>query len=129
MSPLELLLCALLIFCSAYISASETALFSLTRFQLRFLKENFRSVYRKIKKLLSDPGGLLITLLMVNEILNIALSALITKAVSRGHTSVPSYLGNFPSWAFEVILGLLITAPIILFLCEITPKVIGAKAN
>jgi len=129
MSPLELLLCALLIFCSAYISASETALFSLTRFQLRFLKENFRPVHRKIKRLLSDPGGLLITLLVVNEVFNIALSALITKTVSKSHYSVPHSLSSLPNWAFNAALGILISTPIILFVCEITPKVVGARAN
>ncbi len=129
MSVLELLVCSLLILCSAYVSASEIALFSLSRFQLRFLKENFRTVHRKIKRLLSDPGGLLITILVVNEVLNIALSARIAKFISKSHYAIPNSLGNFPRWAFEAILEILITSPIVLFLCEATPKVIGARAN
>ncbi|MGZ3709912.1 MAG: CNNM domain-containing protein, partial [Bdellovibrionota bacterium] len=80
MSSLELLICALLVAISAFMAASEIALFSLSRFQLRSLKEHFRPSYRMIKDLLSDPGGLLITILVVNEVLNISLSALITSA-------------------------------------------------
>jgi CBS domain containing-hemolysin-like protein len=32
-------------------------------------------------------------------------------------------------WAVDALLGLLVSAPIIIFFCEITPKVIGARAN
>lgn len=129
MTSVELLICGILISLSAYMSASEIALFSLSRFQLRMLKENFRSTHRKIKNLLSDPGGLLITILVVNEVINIALTAIITEAVVRNHLPVPKILEGMPQWAFDMLLGTIITAPIILFLCEISPKVIGAKIN
>lgn len=133
MTPFESFLCILLIFISGYISASEIALFSLSRFQLRSIKEHLRpSVHQKIKKLLSDPGGLLVTILVINEILNISLSAIITHAIAMNpQISDPqSGLGRFlPEWALTSILGTLITTPIVLFACEITPKVIGARAN
>jgi CBS domain containing-hemolysin-like protein len=129
MTSLELLLCAVLVFFSAYMSASEIALFSLSRFQLRSLKENFRSAHRKIKRLLGDPGGLLITILVVNEVLNIALSTLITRAIARHNLTVPERLQYIPPWAYQTLLGTLVTAPVILFLCEITPKVIGARVS
>jgi CBS domain containing-hemolysin-like protein len=93
------------------------------------LKENFRPIHRKIKRLLLDPGGLLITILVVNEIVNIALAAIIAEQISSLHPTLPSFLRPIPQWAFETILGIMITSPIVLFLCEITPKVIGAKAN
>jgi putative hemolysin len=129
MTSLELLVCGLLITLSACMAGSEIALFSLSRFQLRTLKVNFRPVYRKIKLLLGDPGGLLITILLVNEVLNIALSALITRAVVRSQFEVPKNLSFIPHWAFETLLGILFTAPIILILCEITPKVIASRIN
>lgn len=129
MTFLELLSCVLLIFLSAYLSASEIALFSLSRFQLRFLKENFRSVHRKIKRLLADPGGILNTILVANEILNISLSSLITNILNKNHIVAPEALSFVPDWAFETVIGILITTPIVLFLCEATPKVIGVKIN
>jgi CBS domain containing-hemolysin-like protein len=129
MTSIELLICVMLITFSAYMAASEIALFSLSRFQLRSLKENFRPSYRKIKKLLSDPGGLLISVLVVNEVLNIALSSIITGVISRSSIHAPQQLAFIPEWAFHMIIGTLVTAPIILLFCEITPKVIGAKIN
>ncbi|MEO5968322.1 MAG: CNNM domain-containing protein [Bdellovibrionia bacterium] len=129
MTSLELLSCVLLIFLSAYLSASEIALFSLSRFQLRFLRENFRPVHRKIKRLLADPGGVLITILVVNEILNISLSSLITNIVNKNHIGTPATFSFIPDWAFETTIGILITTPLVLFFCEATPKVIGVKIN
>ena len=110
-------------------AASEIALFSLSRFQLRYLKEHFRTTHRKIKRLLSDPGGLLVTILVVNEVVNIALTSLVTEVIARSQLPIPGRFSNMPRWAFEMILGTAITAPAILFLCEITPKAIGARIN
>lgn len=110
-------------------SASEIALFSLSRFQLRALKERFRSSHRKIKKLLGDPGGLLITILVINEIVNISLSTVITSLISKQTFPIPVRISFLPDWAIESLLGIMITAPIVLILCEITPKVIAARAN
>ncbi len=129
MTLLELLACGLLVTLSATMSASEIALFSLSRFQLRYLKENFRPVHRKIKNLLADPGGLLITILVVNEVLNIALTSMITETISKAQITIPLFASGIPTWAFETAIGTLISAPIILLICEITPKVIAARTN
>ncbi len=113
-------------------SASEIALFSLSKFQLRSMKEHLRTAHRKIKKLLADPGGLLVTILVINEIVNISLSAVIAESVAN--TAASEYLASFlprwiPNWAVDSFIGLIITAPIILFFCEVTPKVLAAHAN
>jgi putative hemolysin len=133
MTLFETVLILALVFASAYMAASEIALFSLSRFQLRAMKERQRSNYRKIKKLLSDPGGLLITILVINEILNIAISTLITGSIAHVDTfKQPQFLSRFfefPDWAFHALIGTLIAAPILLLLCEITPKTIAARAN
>lgn len=129
MTSTELLVCILLVFCSAFLAASEIALFSLTRFQLRSFKENFRPIHRKMKRLLGDPSGLLITILAVNEVLNIALSSFITEIVSRSSLSANFHIAILPDWATQTFLGVIITAPIVLLFCEVTPKVIAAKAN
>lgn len=130
MSPIELFICVFLILISGYISSAEIALFSLSRFQLRSIKEHLRpSIHQNIKRLLGDPGGLLMTILVINEIINISLSAMITNAVAINPHSENGFFSFLPSWALHSLLGTLITAPIVLFACEITPKVIGARAN
>jgi len=136
-TPFEFFACLLLISISAFMSSSEIALFSLSRFQLRSLKERFRTAHRKIKRLLTDPGGLLVTILIVNEIVNISLSTIVTHAISRGwtnNTGTLAFLRNsmathLPDWALQTLVGTLLTAPIVLFLGEVTPKAIGVKAN
>jgi putative hemolysin len=133
MTALELLVIATLIFTSAYVAASEVALFSLSRFQLRYFKDRARRGHRKIKRLLADPGGLLVTILVVSEILNIAISMMITRGVANTiPISVSSWETRYfhlPVWCIQTLLGTLITAPVILLLCEITPKAIAARAN
>jgi putative hemolysin len=120
MTSIEIISCSLFILFSAYLSASEVALFSLSRFQIRSLKDRVRSAtHRKLKKLLQDPGGLLITLLVLNEVCNVTISALITNSMAD----------SSEHWLRNLILGTLVAAPIVLIVCDITPKVIGAKAN
>jgi CBS domain containing-hemolysin-like protein len=120
-SSLQFFACILFVLVSASIAASEVALFSLSRFQLRSLKERIRPVtYRRIRRLLQDPGGLLVALLAVNEIVNIALSTVITGALGQGSSE---------SWLTQFFGGVLITTPILLLFCEITPKAIGARIN
>jgi putative hemolysin len=130
MSLLEQIMFLGLIALSAFMSASEIALFSLSRFQLRALKEQHRTGYRRIKALLGDPGGLLITILVVNELVNISISTLITLLVSRSQSGwLHSIEGRIPPWAIDTFLSVIFTTPILLFLCEATPKVIAARAN
>jgi CBS domain containing-hemolysin-like protein len=131
MSTLSLILsicfCGCLIFLSFCLSASEVAIFSLSRLQLRFLKENFRSAYDRIRFLLNDPSGVLITILVTNEIVNVLLSVYVTQFVQSMHIT-NSFLG-LSAWVLELILATLITAFLILFFCEISPKVIANKMN
>ncbi len=121
MEPYELPILAFLIMASAFLSASEISLFSLTKFQQRFLKDSVRpATFRKIKRLLQDPGGLLVTALAVNEVLNVSICSMITRNVAERPGA---------SWWHNLLIGTAITMPIVLFVCEITPKVFGARAN
>lgn len=129
-TPIEFLICLGLLFFSAFFSASEVALFSLSRAQLRYLKDHFRSAFKKIRKLLGDPGGVLVTILFCNELVNIILSSIVAKAINRrgfsGHYLDPALV---PIWAQQALAGMAITAPLILLFGEITPKGIAARAN
>jgi CBS domain containing-hemolysin-like protein len=129
MTALELFACVVLGAVSSWLSASEIALFSLSRFQLRSLKERFRGAHRKIKRLLADPTGLLITLLAANEVVNVGLSSIIAQSLARWRR--PDWVERLPipHWALSTLLGLLISTPIVLLLCDVTPKIVGSRAN
>jgi len=104
---------------AAFFSASETAFFSLSRFQLRQLKQKYAQRYQKIRFLLDRPAALVATVLLGNELTNV----LISNLVAGYYESL-----NFSPVAITA-LSLLTVMPIIMILGEITPKVIGAKAN
>lgn len=123
MTAIELLGCGALIGCSAFLSSAEVSLFSLSRFQLRSIRERLKSKHKTIKKLQSDPGGVLITILVLNEIVNISLSTVLTGVVDRW---MPS---SEWSWWSKTLAGILITTPLVLLFCEVTPKTIGVRAN
>ncbi len=112
-------------------AASEVAIFSLSRFQIRVLKERFETTYRLVKKLLMDPGGLLASISVANEVINIAISTLIAKNVAEmvGQGSWAEIQWGIPSWMIHSAVGAVLTAPLLLVVCEISPKAIGARAN
>lgn len=116
-------------------SGSEIALFSLSKYQLKSVRERFKSSHKVIKKLLADPQGVLVTVLVGNEVVNVAISTIIASGLSENPSSEfvqyfrEGLLRNVPAWAFEIVLGLVITSPIILIVCEITPKILSARAN
>jgi putative hemolysin len=133
--PLSTLLVLILIAISGFLNGSEVALFSLSKIQLKTIREKFKNAHRKIRKLLGDPAGLLASILIANEVVNVALSTLISSAVSGSHDDpwvhslTTGILSGLPDWAIDVFLGTLITAPLLLLLCEITPKIVSARVN
>lgn len=134
MTSVEILLCTVLVSISAFLSGSEVALFSLSRFQLRYLRDQFKTIHHRIRKLLNDPAGLLVTILIANEMVNISLSIVITEAIIKNWDQVGFWVPDFfqarlPSWLLQMLGGVVITTPILLILCEISPKVVAARAN
>ncbi len=115
---------------SGIFAASEIALFSLNRVHLRKMKQSNPTLFRRVKTLILDPFGLLITILLLNEIVNITIGVLLTDAVLQG-IAVPIWAINYgiPEWLFHTVLGIIIVTPILLFFCELTPKIIGARTN
>ncbi|NDF14195.1 DUF21 domain-containing protein [bacterium] len=112
-------LSAFLICCSFILSSSEIAIFSLSRVQLKKIKDQSEPLFRRIRRLINDSMGLLITVLLFNEIVNITLASLIASRIVE-----PLHLG----WKAP-LLGILLTTPIILICCELTPKIIATRAN
>ncbi len=120
MSLSATLFCLFLISCSFVLSSSEIAIFSLSRMQLKKIKDQSEPLFRRIRRLIQDSMGLLITVLLFNEIVNITLASILTSRIVE-----PLNL----NWRSSTILGVLITTPIILICCELTPKVIATRAN
>ena len=67
-----------LIILSAFFSASESAFFSLNKLRLRLLKNKGNKSAIRVAKLLENKEKLLNTILVGNNIVNIALSSIIT---------------------------------------------------
>lgn len=68
----------LLITASAFFSGCEVAFFSLSRLQVDRLRQNGGWAGQRVAELLSKPERLLITLYTCNELINVAISAVVT---------------------------------------------------
>ncbi len=120
---------------SAFASSSETALFSLNRFQLRRIREHHKKAYERIRKLLAKPTRLLVLILLTNEIVNISISSKITELLQSNHKKILKFLPFIKSldsnqeWVFTALLSLCATLPLLLLFGEITPKIIASKVS
>ena len=117
--PIYIIL-ALLLFCSAFISASEVAFFSLTPNQKDELDESQNPVSSQILKLLDDAQNLLATILISNNFVNIAIIVLSSLTIS--------HLCDFSDrpWVGFIVETVIITFVILLF-GEIMPKIFARQ--
>ena len=104
----------LLMFLSAFFSASETAFFSLSRIRVQILRKESR-LGEKIASLLDRPRRLIISILMGNEIVNIVASAIFTGGIII-------VLGEGRSWLAPILM-----TPILMVFGEISPKSFAAR--
>lgn len=114
---LQLLSIVILLLASAAMSASEVALFSLGPLQLRDLEERGGTGGRRVLELLARPKRLLATILIANNLVNIALIILSGMVISAlfDLTAMPDEL----VFAVQVLL----VAFLLLLLGEVVPKV------
>lgn len=99
---------------SALMSASETALFSLSSFTIKSYSTDLDNRKKLISHLLSKPRDLLVTILILNILANVLIQ-----------NTVSSIFGSYASWLLKVGVPLLLT----LFLGEIIPKSIAITNN
>jgi len=111
---LRVILQCFLLVASAFFSSSETALFSLTRFDLRELRRSRHPKADILHELLDQPRRLIISILCGNEIINVAAAANMT-----------AILVHLYSDEQVVLLNLLIMVPLLLLFGEVTPKTIA----
>ena len=107
---------ALLLLCSAFFSGTETALFSLTRDQIKRMRRQGHQVEKLLSVLAGNPSGLLIAILFGNLVVNIFFfSTSVVIATDIGH-----HYGE----GWEVVVGM--TVLLLVILCgEILPKAAG----
>ena len=113
----------LLLSASAFISASETAFFSLDKIDLKKIADSDKLTADQIQKLLEEPDRLLATILIVNNTVNIGMILLSTLVVD-----VFQNKASAPDWLMFLIQVVGITALILLF-GEIIPKVYATQRN
>lgn len=104
----------LLLLMSAFFSSSETAVFSLPR---EWIEQQATTGDRRahvLKELHDDPHRLLVTLLVGNNVVNIAISSITTVLIA-------SYLSPGPA----VVVTTVFTSVLILIFGEIVPKAFG----
>jgi putative hemolysin len=106
----------LLIF-SGFFSGSEAALFSLSLIQRERLKKNKRKQANTIEKLLSQPQKLITTILIGNDLVNIAAS------VVAAYLCISIFSDN-GRW-----LAMALMTPLTLIFAEVIPKTISANNN
>ena len=105
---------------SALISGSEVALFSLTKKQIED-NLNFSSL-KTIQRLLLKPNKLLATILITNNLINIAIVILFSSIGNDLFYEISSPLLKF---IFEIVVATLL----ILFFGEILPKIYASRNN
>lgn len=111
----QFILLAVLIGMSAFFSASETALMSLSKIRIRHMVEEKVRGAEAVSKLVENPSKLLGSILVGNNVVNIGASALATSLALH-------YFGNI---GVGIATGLM-TITVLIF-GEITPKSLAAQ--
>ena len=113
----QLLVLIVLLLLSGFFSSAETALFSISRAKARHIAKERGLTNSLIKKMKDDPHRLLSTILIGNNLVNVAATALATAIT----------IGLAASHAVGIATGLM-TALILIF-GEIIPKSIATRNN
>lgn len=116
----SLILGILLLFCSAFVSCSEIAFFSLSPSDISELEEGKRPVDDKIIRLRQDSERLLATILISNNLVNVAIIMLLNSFILQ--------VVHFGSavWIEFLFMTVILTFLLLLF-GEVVPKIYGAQ--
>ena len=115
---MEYLFLPILVLASAFFSGSETALFSIGKVARNRLQQSDRNIERLVSSMLASPRKLLVTVLLGNELTNIAISiatASMLSGVLSGYSIVE-----------QALLSASLVVPVLLIFGEITPKTLAA---
>lgn len=117
----RLIILAILLFLSAFFSGSEVSLFSLDKKKLKDLQKEKKFTSKYILNLIEYPRRLLVTILLGNNLINVAASIL---AVTLALDFASVY-----GWEIELVLmiQIVLLTVLILIFGEIIPKVWASK--
>lgn len=104
--------------CSALMSGTETAMFSLSKTQMERMRRRGRARDERVLALLAEPHNLLATLLIVNNLVNVAIVLVINAAMNM--------LITFHSAGWEFAVKTIIVTFVLLLFGEIMPKIFAA---
>ena len=102
------------VICSGFFSASETALFSLSSIKIKSYQNSSSATRRLIAKLVSEPRDLLVTIFVLNTLVNILIQ-----------NTTSNMLGESTDWLLRIGIPFVL----MLFLGEIIPKYLGLQNN
>jgi putative hemolysin len=113
----EIVLLVFLLFLSGFFSGAETALFTISRVKARHIAKSGGRTDKLVKKMKDDPHRLLSTILIGNNFVNIASSAMATSIA----------IGMFQSNAVGIATGVMTL--LILVFGEVFPKSVATRNN
>jgi putative hemolysin len=113
LAVLTSLLLVLLAGVSAFFSGMETALFSITGFQIRRWHERDPSIAEEFEKLMANPRSVLSVILLTDTLINIPLIILALIFANAVELPVPIWLKTL------VIFGLIV------LVCDLVPKILA----
>ena len=110
---IQIAVVVMLLCLSAFFSSAETALTTVNKMKMRSLAENGDKAAERVMKIVEDPGKMLSTILVGNNIVNLSASSLMTTVTMQ----------LFGSAAVGIATGVLTL--LILVFGEITPKTLS----
>lgn len=119
---INLLVILVLLFCSAFISGSEVALFSLSQKDIDDLQETDYNKGLKITSLLNHPKKLLATILVANNFINIAI-VIIFSSISE------KLFGQITNLSLRFLVEVGLVTFLILLFGEVLPKIYANRNN
>ncbi|RDY23404.1 HlyC/CorC family transporter [Romboutsia maritimum] len=113
---IQIIILAILLVASGFFSASETSLMSLSKIRIRYMQEEGVKGAKLVSSLIEDPNSLLGSILVGNNVVNIAATSISTSlfmSIFKGPEAVP--------------IATAVMTILVLIFGEITPKTIAAN--
>jgi CBS domain containing-hemolysin-like protein len=107
----------ILVLLSGFFSSAETSLFSISRTKAIHLAKGGSATFRLIQRMKADPHTLLTTILIGNNLVNVAAAAIATSVAIK----------SFPNFAIGIVTGLMTF--LILVFGEVFPKSLATRNN
>jgi putative hemolysin len=113
----QLVLLFILLLLSGFFSSAETALFSISKTKARHIAKSNAKTFQLIKRMKDDPHRLLSSILIGNNLVNVAAAALATSVT----------INMFPHYAVGIATGIMTL--LILVFGEVIPKSFATRNN